>query len=254
MTDNVYTSPVLEIYTRREASMQMVKDEISMTQRYALGGMQTERDNADHNIGPKRKEERRKEEADEQVTVIPVESIISIKYASEMKTDVTEVTQRRLKTPPAPVNLTCCEKVKNWCGKAFCCCCTDSNTKVRSSSPPQYIKRIANQEAERKILMTIEYIRYSNIHTPSHVNVLATSDQTEFYKEKFNTVTLEFYLLNSIDFEQNHYKLIQMQASTVCRLVTQLKSMAGHYPDEQTLKQIIGKSAMFLFGDITKEI
>jgi len=112
---------------------------------------------------------------------------------------------------------------------------------------------IANREAERKILITIEYIRYSNIHTPSHVRVLSVPDQSAFYKEHIHSDTLQLYLLDNHEFEKANFDAKQTQASTICRLVTQLKSMIGHYPDEPTLNQIIGKQGILTIGDPPQE-
>ncbi|CAF4636902.1 unnamed protein product, partial [Rotaria sp. Silwood2] len=45
----------------------------------------------------------------------------------------------------------------------------------------------------------------------------------------------------------------RMQAATLCRLVTQLKSMIGHYPNEQTLEQLINRQGSLAIGDPPKE-
>ena len=231
--------------------MQTTTNEILMTQRVALGGMQTERDNADHHIGPTRGAARRKIEMDEEITVIPVESVLSIKYTSEIKKGLTE-SRHVVVDKPAPVQRTCCERIGGWCKRTFCCCCNNSDQKIHPG-PEKVVTTISNEQAERKILVTIEHIRYSNIHTPSHIRVLQTSDQFGFFKENLHTDILKFYLLDNCDFEQENFNFKQMQASTLCRLVTQLKSMIGHYPDESTLKQIIGKEATLVIGDAPQE-
>jgi hypothetical protein len=217
-----------------------------MTQRVALGGMQTERDNADRHLGPSRGTERQREEKDAELTVIPIESILSMKYSSEVKKGQTEFKHVRLATPAPFVRPSCCERVCQWC-KTFCCC-NDSKIQVHTG-PEQIIKTISNREAERKILITVDYIHYSNIHTPSHVRVLSVPDQAAFYKEHIDIDTLQFYLLDNHDFEEADFDAKKMQAATICRLVTQLKSMIGHYPDEPTLDQIIGKHGILTIGD-----
>jgi len=250
--DNSYTSPILEIHTWQEELMQINMNQATLSQRIALGGMQTKRDNADHHIGPVRKAEHRKIELNEEIVCIPIESIISMKYSGEIKKELTEQMHARLKTPPPPVDFSCCGKMNRWCCKTFCCCCNDSESQIHKE-PEQIITKISNREAERKILVTVEYIRYSNIHTPSNVRVLSVPDQVAFYKEHLDIDTLKFYLLANRDFEQADFNLKRTQASTLCRLVTQLKSMIGYYPDEPTLEKIIGKRGTFAIGDPPQE-
>jgi hypothetical protein len=232
--------------------IQTATNEFIRTQRIALGGMQTERDNADHYLGPSRGAERIIKEIDEEIIVLPVESIISMKYSSEVKIGQTEFKHTRLKTPLPLVELSCCQKICQWCHKTFCCCCNDSKSQIHKE-PEQIITKISNREAERKILVIVEYIRYSNIHTPSNVRVLSVPDQVAFYKEHLDIDTLKFYLLANRDFEQADFNLKRTQASTLCRLVTQLKSMIGYYPDEPTLEKIIGKRGTFAIGDPPQE-
>jgi hypothetical protein len=227
-------------------------NEATVTQRVALGGMQTERDNADRHIGPSRGAENHKIELEEDVLVIPIESILSIKYSSEVKKGHTEFKNVRLKTPPPPIKLSRCETIRQWCNKTFCCCRHDSKSQVHIE-PEKIMTTISGHEAERKILITIEYLRYSNIDTPSHVRVLGTTDQLAYYKEHLFTDTLKFYLLDNRDLEPEDFDLKRMQASTLCRLVTQLKTMVGHYPDEPTLQMIIGKRDHLAIGDPPRE-
>jgi hypothetical protein len=80
--DSIYTSPVLGVHTWKKSATQRIVNEATMTQRVALGGMQTKRDNADRHLGPLRGAERRRMELEEEVILIPTESIISIKYSS----------------------------------------------------------------------------------------------------------------------------------------------------------------------------
>lgn len=251
-TDNKYTSPVLEIHTWYKSATQINVNQADMTVRVALGGLQTARDNADRHIGPLRGAEQRRIELEEKTTVIPVESILSIKSSNEIKKGETEYRNVRLRTPPPPIKLSCCQRINRWCSRTFCCCCNNAIGQGRIE-PEEIITTISNQEAERKILITIEYSRYSNIDTPSHIRVLSLSDQVAFFRERFHTDILEFYLLDNHDFEQTDFDLKRMQASTICRLVTQLKSMSGHYPDALTLEHIIGKHDTLAIGNPPEE-
>jgi hypothetical protein len=172
------------------------------SKRLPLGGRQTERDNADPHIGPLRGAQHRKVELDEEIQCIPIESIISIKYAGEVKKELTEQTHFRLNTPPPPVPLSCCEKVSRWCCTTCCCCCccNDSSNQVHID-PGRMITQIVGQKSERVISITIEYIRYNNIDTPSYFRALAPADATGYYKDHLHTDPIQFYLVNNQDFE-----------------------------------------------------
>jgi hypothetical protein len=232
--------------------MQTNLNQATLSQRVALGGIQTQRDNADHHIGPLRGVEHRKIELDEEIQCIPIESIISIKYSGEIKKELTEQMHTRLRTPPPQYQLSCCQKLNQWCCTTFCCCCKDSKNQVHVDSG-QTIAQIIGEKGERVILITIEYIRYNNINTPSYFNALATTDAAIYYKENLHTDTLKFYLLNNQDFDQTNFDLKRVQGATLCRLVTQLKAMAGEYPDEPTLESIIRKQEIQVIGDPPQE-
>jgi hypothetical protein len=157
-----------------------------------------------------------------------------------------------LKTPPPPVELSCCGKLSQWCSKTVCCCCDNSKNQVHRFSE-QIVTTISGKEAVRRILIIIEYIRYSNINTPSHIRVLGSDDQLTFYKERLHADTLQFYLLDNHDFENNDYVLKQAQAASLCRLVTQLKAMVGQYPDAAALEKIGGKRDDLVIGEPPNE-
>jgi hypothetical protein len=225
--------------------------EATVSQRVALGGIQTERDAADRHLGPTHGAERRNIDIDEQIIVLPIESILSIKYSSEVKKGHTEFRHARLEASLPPVKLSCCKSCSQWCGKTFCCR-KYPNNRIRNG-PEQIMTMISGQEAERWILITIEYVRYSNIDTPSHLRVLSIDAQHAFYKENLHKDILEFYLIDNNEYEQADFDLKRKQGATLCRLVTQLKSMVGHYPDEATLEIIIGKHETLTIGDPPKE-
>jgi hypothetical protein len=225
--------------------------EATLSQKIALGGVQTERDNADHRVGPLHSAEHRRIELNEEIQCIPIESIISIKYSGEIKKELTEQTHARLKTPP-PDELSCCGTINRWCCRTFCCCCNSCKNQVHID-PEHTINQIVDEKGERVILITIEYIRYSNINSPSHLNVLATIDAVAYYKDRLHTDTLKFYVLNNRDFEQTDFDLKRVQGARLCRLVTQLKAMAGQYPNESTLQDIISKQEIQVIGDPLQE-
>jgi hypothetical protein len=250
--DNSYTTPVLEIHTWRKEMKQSNLNRTTTSQRVALGGLQTQRDNADRHTGPLHGTEHRQIELGEEIQCIPIESIISIKYSGEVRKELTEKVHTRIPTPPPSVRLSCCQKVNQWCSKTFCCCCNKSKNQVHIDSGRTVVE-IVGEKGERVILISIEYIRYHNINTPSYFNALATADATSYYKDHLHTDKLNFYLLNNQDFDQTDFNLKRAQGSTLCRLVTLLKAMDGEYPDESTLENIIDKHEIQTIGDPPKE-
>lgn len=65
--------------------IQTITNMATISQRVALSGKQTARDDADQRRGPLHKSEHRKIELDEEIQCIPIDSIISIKYSGEVK-------------------------------------------------------------------------------------------------------------------------------------------------------------------------
>jgi hypothetical protein len=247
---NIYTSPVLEIHTWYKSGTHITINEIVGEGRLALGGRQTKRDNADRRLESLVGVEHKQLELEEDIIVIPIESILSIKAATEVNRKQTERRQLRARTPIQSQPLSCCAKCSQWCCRAFCCC-NPSDAKVHNE--PEVVTTIEGENADRKVLVTIEYIRYSNIDTPSHVRALDTVDRTAFYKENFHTETLKFYLLDSSEFDATNFELRREQGAKLCRIVTQLKTMVRNYPDEQKLLQIINHNSEFAIGESPKE-
>ncbi len=193
-----------------------------------------------------------KVELDEEIQCVPIDSIISIKYEGEVKKELTEQKHARLNTPPPSVPLSCCDRVSRWCCRTCCCCCNDSSNQVHID-PGRTITQIVGEKSERVILITIEYIRYHNIDTPSYFRALAATDAAVYYKEHLHTDTLKFYLINNQDFEQTDFDSKRAQGAALCRLVTQLKAMAGQYPDGSILENIISEHEIQVVGDPPKE-
>ena len=179
----------------------------------------------------------------------------------------TELTHVRPRTHSPSVKLSCCEKVGQCCNKYCCdcrnkCCdwckkcfgCLKKPKKQVYSEPERTIKTFSDQKAERKILIKIEFIPYSNINSPSLIKVLPTNDQYDFYKKYFSPDILEFYLGGNIfDFKATDFDFKRMKALALCRVVTHLKSMVDHYPDEETLEMIVKNEDILTIGDPPKE-
>ncbi len=101
-----------------------------------------------------------------------------------------------LRIPPLPIKLSYCQRIDQRCDKTFCWCYIDSKRQIHHE-PEQIITTISNQEAERKILIKMECIRYIDIDTPSRIRVLSPSDQLDFYKDNFHKDALKYCLLDN---------------------------------------------------------
>lgn len=213
-----------------------------------MGGIQTERDNADRHVGPLARAERRRMEMDEEIRCIPVESIISIRYAGEMKKELTEQIHLRINTPPPPREESCCHKLFCCC----CCCCDDTDSRVHVD-PGRTVKQVVGQKGEHMIRITVEYIRYNNIDTASHLRVLRTTDAEEYYKEHLHTDKLEFYLIDNNEFDQTNFNVQRAAGARLCRVVTNLKAMSNQYPDASALQGILNAPEVDAMGESPRE-
>ena len=113
--------------------------------------------------------------------------------------------------------------------------------------------KIGDQTAERRVLITIEYVSYSNIDTPSHVRVLDNQDKFALYKENLAKKTVQFFLLCDSTFEDRDFAVKREQAAALCRLVTQLKMMSGKYPSGKELEQLVSRESRLTMGDPVNE-
>lgn len=236
--DNSYTCPILEIHTWRKEVIETNLNKVRLSQRMPSN-------TRDDRIGPLRGIEHRQLELDEEIQCIPIESILSIKYTGEIRKQLTEQTHAVLEQI-TPRKLSCGEKFQRWC------CCKTMNNQVHTDTG-QTISQIVDEKGERVILMTIEYIRYNHINSPSYFNVLPNDDAMNFYREHFHQDVLKFYLLNNHDFDRTNFDVKRAQGATFCRLVTQLKAMVDQYPNDATLETIIRKQEIQAIGDPLQE-
>jgi hypothetical protein len=180
---------------------------------------------------------------DEEIQMIPVEDIISIKVASEIKIVVDNQTTRTAKDLP-PEDLSCCETLQKCCIRRVCyCCCTEKKV------APEFVENTQRTEkAARRIVVTIKHVRHSNVDTPTNVRVLSAIRQAAFYEEQLAVDTVKFYYLHNTEVEKNEYNKQLQDSETLARIIIQLKAMNGHYPDVPQLEQIINQQQIRLFG------
>jgi hypothetical protein len=185
---------------------------------------------------------------DEEILILPIEDIISIKVSSEVKKAVEQKKTARRKNAPSE-ELGCCQKVKKSC---FCCC--DNEVE---QLPEYEVTTNQKQNATRIITVTIEHLRHSLVDTPSHVRVLSEDKKQAFYQKELGVYvdTFKFYYLHNEIFDEAEYKMHLQDSETFARIVMQLKAMINHYPDEAQLQKIIQQHYSHYFGQkLTEEI
>ncbi|CAF1135098.1 unnamed protein product [Rotaria magnacalcarata] len=110
------------------------------------------------------------------------------------------------------------------------------------------------REARRVIIVTLEYIKYSNLDTPSNTRLLSNGEQLAHYKEKFKLEEqLEFYLFMDTDLNASNFEVKKKEAEDFCRTVMQLKGMRNQYPSENELEQILNQSIKKTVGMVFRE-
>ena len=228
---NFYTSPVLSLHTYYKSA---TSAQIDM----AGGTVNTIYPRRSKNYKPDMLY--RSKEAglslDEQVQLIVVEDIISISY----RTDITKNVKTEIKSTSVQ-NGQGCSSCCSW----WCCCKPDKKHQHAIAE---------NKAADRVIVVTVEYVRHSNLHTSSHIRILADDDRVAFFRDRMNVDILQFYLYSSKEFDHSKFDERRRQAETLCRLVVQLKQMGlTQYPSEAQLAQIVHRNHIELFGDESHE-
>jgi hypothetical protein len=131
-------------------------------------------------------------------------------------------------------------------GPFRCWCC-------RKKKLVDIIKRtntVSEREAERVIIITIEYNKYSNLDSATNTRLLSTDEQFAYYKDKFKPdAEMKFCLVNSTEVDPTNFELKREEAKTLCRTVMQLKGMRNHYPSDNELDKILDQAIKRTFGD-----
>ena len=174
----------------------------------------------------------RKEDMDEKVRCIPVEDILSISFSTDVKKEykTIDITKKRPPTPKSPLG--CCGQMKKSI-KETCCCCPSFPCEICQPEEPEKPKYDTSSRTEvkasRMILIEMKYIRHSNVHIPSHVQVLPDDKRLQFYKENFFTDTIYFFLINQTDAnpDENRFDVQRQEAERLIRVVVQLRNMVN---------------------------
>lgn len=174
----------------------------------------------------------RKEDRDEKVRCIPVEDILSISFSTDVKKEykTIETIKERVRPPKPPLG--CCGRMKKSI-KETCCCCPSFPCEIcqpEEPEKPEYDRSDRTEvKASRLILVEMKYIRHSNIHIPSHVQVLPDDKRIQFYKENFFTDTIYFFLINQTDAnpDENRFDVQRQEAERLIRVVVQLRNMVN---------------------------
>lgn len=241
--DNHYTSPILSLHIWNK-SLHLTK---SYTGPLATDDRQNrsrlDKNQLDTVLSPTIMNHENKIGVDEEIQIIPIEDIISIKVKSEIKKAVKEEKRRWIKTTPTR-DVTFNQQMKNYCIKHFCCWCCEEK-KVAAELLETETKK---KEATRCIVITIKHLCHSYVDTPSNVRVLSVVKQAEFYEKQLEVNIIKFSYFQSENFDEVEYNSKLGESETLARIVMQLKAMNGHYPDSSQLEQIIQQQQIRPFG------
>ncbi|CAF3340084.1 unnamed protein product [Rotaria socialis] len=247
--ENAYTCPVLAIHTWDDVCPQSNNYIVTENGRTALIGKHMVKDEVANRLTSSIKPNIHRTRQMGNIKVIPVEDIISISISTDASKEIEQQASRHLITLPKAKKRTFCQLIRD-CLSAICCCCCHENV---HNEPKYHITTNTIEHENRSISVIIEYLYYSHINTPSHIGVLAASDQMNFYKNRLQFEKLEFFLLKNTEFNRAEYAIKRQQGETLCRLVMQLKAMQGNYPDSSQLEEIISEKDVHLFGDDPQE-
>jgi len=75
------------------------------------------------------------------------------------------------------------------------------------------------------ILIEMKCIRHTNIHIPSYFQVLPNEKRLEFFEENFHVDSIEFYLVNNKETEENDFEAKRHEADDLIRVIVQLRNM-----------------------------
>ena len=170
----------------------------------------------------------RKQETDEKVRCIPIEDIISISYSTDVKKEFETIETKRERPPTPKAKLSCCGRVKECCVETCCrfeCCPCKCCRRPPPKQPRIDTTTKQNVTAKRMILIEMRFVRYTNIHIPSHIEALSEQKKKDFIAENFHTDKIEFYLVNNTDKVDDDVTLKSQQAEELICLVTQLRNM-----------------------------
>jgi hypothetical protein len=242
-SDNKNTCPVLALHTWNKAKQNVSTQHGHLGLGAGSGGQYATQ------LTQAGKKDEIKTDHDENIIILPIEDIIRIKVSTEVKRTVEQSKTVRIKTPP-PEDLSCPDEVKKCCIKNVCCWCC----KEKKVAPEHVTMKTERVEASRVIVVSIEQVEHSLLHTPSNVQVLSTANQHEFYQKNLNILEpLKFYYLHNAEFDNKNYEKNFNESETLARVVMQLKAMVGYYPDQSQLQQIIGQQYVHVFGYQPKE-
>ena len=241
--DNRYTCPVLAVHTWHKSGHKTEMQRSALQGTQNNGGAWSKRDRISTVLTVAGRDIEYKMGLSEDVQIIPVEDVVSVKVNSAVEKAVQHKQTTRLKTPP-PEDQSCCQKVTSCCmTKVFCCC-----NKKRQVVPEHETMDYTAQQASRHILITVEHTRYSHINSSSVVRVLPSDKQAEFYQNHFEVDTLQFYSLHNSAFDEQEYNEQMLASEALARFIMQLKAMVDHYPDQEQLALITRQQPVQLLG------
>ena len=134
-------------------------------------------------------------EFDEQVLIIPVDDVISISYRTGYKKGASRVVSNR----PVDEQTDCCTGCANDCYDSFCACCCGPRALPRTEDSN------VNFQAQRSIIISIEYVRYRKLQLPSATRSM--KKPTSFDPDNMVIEIIHFYLIDVNEYDQTKIQL-----------------------------------------------
>jgi hypothetical protein len=146
--------------------------------------------------GPSSSNKTDKQATEEKVRCIPVEDIISVSYSTDVKIERETLETKQERARATKGKLGCCAATKQCLRETFCRCpkCPCKVCKPPPEEKPQYDTNTRqNTTAKRMILIEMKCIRYTNIHIPTHVQVLPDDKKIIFTKNILELRLFNFF-------------------------------------------------------------
>ncbi|UJR19844.1 hypothetical protein I4U23_022977 [Adineta vaga] len=171
--EDAQTTPILALHTWKKSKQQ------TQLQCNVIGTLPHSNQSKNRGILRAETQDKMKFERDEDILILPVEDIMSITVSSEIKEMVDQAEVRYIKNPSSKVNLISYHSRGRYFMRNLLCCTCHQTQEI----PQEVTNKTVVKNATRFILVTIEYLRYGSVHTPSNVKVLSRDQQAAFYQK-----------------------------------------------------------------------
>ncbi|CAF1021327.1 unnamed protein product [Adineta ricciae] len=265
MANNSYTCPMLAIHLHTQKQFSNGR---TLIDREIL----TDKKNEEAIfIGNRRLKEEAEAHAVEEVTMIPLDDVMNITYASDISKKIQAEVQEDIEIIPDSSN-SCWKSTRKTAVVPYVKEGTDSMLSNRNvtRSPDEILvsknrvdgifcrkkkkqnrlrkqTKITDHQIERTIIMVIEYSKHNYTGTPTDTQYLSNGGRCCSIAE------LRFYLMKDTKTDPKQFDLTKRYAETLCRTVMQIKGMKHNYPSNSELQTLLTLNHLGTFGYVYNE-